>query len=153
MSGASVGPRKMSEVTESDSGSLEPPAHQVDDELQDAEVVEHRGKGGEEDDDRQHLEGEDRARVRVRQHGAEEKLYALVGGVYDRLDAAREDLQGLPPEFPVEDDKGEGDLDDQGADHRAQAYGPAVCREQERNREEDHHAADTPQDLHAPTPF
>jgi hypothetical protein len=53
----------------------------------------------------------------------------------------------------VQDDKGEGELDDQGADHDARVYGPPVRRERERNGEQSYHAAYTPQDLHTSPPL
>ena len=57
----------------------EVPCQKVNDELQHAQVVEHGRQGGEEDDDRQHLEGEHRSRILVWQDGTEEELYSGVG--------------------------------------------------------------------------
>ena len=62
-------------------------AEEFDDPLHNPEAVEHRRQGGEADDDRQHLEGEDETDAFELQDAAEEELYPRPGGVYDGLDA------------------------------------------------------------------
>ena len=120
------------------------PGDALDHLLQDAEVVEHRGQRGDEDDRRQHLEGEVEAQAvgaRVGRQAAKDELGAL-GGEAEQADngAAQPGDEHLGPaqrrepgaqRVGVEDEDGEDHLDEDAHAHQAPADAPAVVGEQD----------------------
>jgi hypothetical protein len=123
----------------------EPPAEDLDDPLQHAEVVEHRGQRREEDDHRQHLEGHDGALVLRRQHRAEQEADALARGVDDRLDAGGRRLQRAPAHRPRQHQDAEAHLQRQRPDHGARPDRAPIGRAQPGDAHQRHHPAGAPQ--------
>ena len=137
---------------------LHHPRHALHDHLDDAEVVEDREERADEDDDREHLEGEDEAPVghaRLLAEGvhrprepSEEEARALVGEPDGARDAVRERLQRLLAALPVENDDPEGHLERERPADRAPADRPPVLRERERHGEHDRQTDQTGESLH-----
>ena len=125
VSGASVWPMKMLAATLSGFGAarahdlLHAHGHALDDHLHHAEVIEDGEEGGDEDDDGQHLKGEDHAEgAGLRAQRAEDELAACFGVFEQRVDGDAGGLEDLA-EVGLQHQEGEGELQAQAPEEQA----------------------------------
>ena len=130
---------------------LHPNGHGFHDELHHAKVIQDGEKGGDEDDDRQHLEGENHAeRAALGAERAEQKLAAHLGVVQHGVHAIADPLEDQA-EVRLQHQHREGKLQTHAPQNQAELDFFLMSGEQPRDSQDDGESQETREPPHYPT--